>query len=38
MVYFCYEMQDAMHYFSSDLKSETLFQLEVNLEISKLHV
>ena len=27
-----------MHYFSGDLKSETFFQLKVNLEISKLHV
>ena len=38
MVYFCYEMQDFIHYFSGDLLSETLFQLQVNLEILELHV
>ena len=38
IVYFCYEMSNVMHYFSGDLQSETFFQLQVNLEMSKLHV
>ena len=31
-------MNDIMKYFSNVLKSEALFQLQVNLENSKLHV
>ena len=31
-------MLDFIHFFSGDLQSETLIQLQVNLEISKLHV
>ena len=38
MVDFCYEMLDFMHYFSDILQSETLIQLQINLENSQLTV
>ena len=38
MVYFYFERYVVMHYVSNVLQSEALFQLQENLENSKLHV